>query len=59
MLHDPDVYPNPSLFFPERFLDGEGKIDPQIRRPDSIVFGFGRRSVELSDLFVGSASTNM
>ena len=45
MLHDENAYPNPFSFSPERFLDKEGKIDPRVRHPDCIAFGFGRRSV--------------
>ncbi|KAI0056403.1 cytochrome P450 [Artomyces pyxidatus] len=41
MLHDPDVYPDPEVFRPERFLteDGQVKDDPAL----SAVFGFGKR----------------
>ncbi|KII86264.1 hypothetical protein PLICRDRAFT_55999 [Plicaturopsis crispa FD-325 SS-3] len=41
MLHDPETYPNPSVFDPTRFIPSEGKevqLDPRI-----ICFGFGRR----------------
>ena len=37
MTQDPDVYPEPHIFRPERFLDGE-YADPR-----EAVFGFGRR----------------
>ncbi|KAI0056406.1 cytochrome P450 [Artomyces pyxidatus] len=41
MLHDPNVYPDPETFRPERFLteDGQVKDDPTL----SAVFGFGKR----------------
>lgn len=42
MLQDPNVYPNPSEFIPERFLKN-GKIDESVRSPLDIAFGFGRR----------------
>ncbi|KII84597.1 hypothetical protein PLICRDRAFT_117651 [Plicaturopsis crispa FD-325 SS-3] len=42
MLHDETVYPNPSVFQPERFLDAAGQIDPTVEDPQA-VFGFGRR----------------
>jgi len=43
MLHDEEVYPDPSTFKPERFLTKDGKIDPNVRDPTDIAFGFGRR----------------
>ncbi|KAI0739563.1 cytochrome P450 98A3 [Daedaleopsis nitida] len=40
---DPDVYPDPEHFVPERFLDKDGKYDVQGRDPTKFIFGFGRR----------------
>ncbi|TFY76981.1 hypothetical protein EWM64_g7032 [Hericium alpestre] len=41
ILHDPDIYPDPEVFDPDRFLtpDGQVKNDPVL----TSVFGFGRR----------------
>lgn len=41
MLHDPDVYPEPEVFRPDRFLASDGTFieDPLVRA----AFGFGRR----------------
>ena len=43
ILHDPEVYPQPDDFMPERFLDSEGNLDVQGRDPTHVMFGFGRR----------------
>ena len=45
ILHDPVDYPSPEEFKPERFLK-DGRLDPTIRSPLTIAFGFGRRWVE-------------
>ncbi|THH30478.1 hypothetical protein EUX98_g3693 [Antrodiella citrinella] len=42
MLHDPEVYPDPEAFKPERFIK-DGKINPNVRDPAAIAFGFRRR----------------
>ncbi|KAI0763838.1 CyP450 monooxygenase [Trametes elegans] len=39
---DPDVYPNPEAFNPERFLK-HGQLDPDVRDPYTFIFGYGRR----------------
>lgn len=50
MLHDPEEYPEPEKFLPERFIK-DGKINPCVMDPSAVIFGFGRRS----DTFVASA----
>jgi len=42
MLNDEDVYKDPEIFNPERFLK-DGKLDPNVKSPDFAAFGFGRR----------------
>src|SRR6266403_3719299 len=41
ILHDPELYPNPEEFKPERFLNQDGSVrdDPTL----SLVFGVGKR----------------
>ena len=43
MMQDPDVFPNPKVFRPERFLGAE-KAEGVAANPSQIAFGFGRRS---------------
>lgn len=46
------MYPNPDMFYPERFLE---KVDPAIARyrdPRNYVFGFGRRCVGVFISFI-------
>ncbi len=42
ILHDPEVYPDPEEFKPERFLNPDGTVrdDPTL----SLVFGVGKRT---------------
>ncbi|KAI1788178.1 cytochrome P450 98A3 [Ganoderma leucocontextum] len=43
ILRNPELYPQPDDFIPERFLDSAGKLDVHERDPADVVFGFGRR----------------
>jgi cytochrome P450 len=47
VLHDPQMYPDPDTFKPERFLnitpEGSYVDNPNVRDPRKIVFGCGRR----------------
>jgi cytochrome P450 len=51
LLQDPSVYDKPENFLPQRFLRrteaGTQELDPTVRDPRSVAFGFGRRSVTL------------
>ncbi|KAI0753178.1 cytochrome P450 [Daedaleopsis nitida] len=42
MLHDPEEYPDPESFNPDRFYE-DGVINRTVRDPTTIAFGFGRR----------------
>ncbi|EJF55653.1 cytochrome P450 [Dichomitus squalens LYAD-421 SS1] len=42
IARDPNVYPNPGVFFPERFLK-DGELNPDVRDPATFSFGYGRR----------------
>ncbi|RDX45824.1 cytochrome P450 [Lentinus brumalis] len=41
-MRDPEMYDEPEEFRPERFIH-DGKLDPAVRDPAALVFGFGRR----------------
>ncbi len=42
ILHDEDVYPEPTRFNPDRYFK-DGKWNPDVPDPTPVVFGFGRR----------------
>ncbi|KAI0278782.1 cytochrome P450 [Russula aff. rugulosa BPL654] len=59
ILHDPEAYPEPDKFKPERFLNEDGTVrdDPML----SLVFGVGKRicpgrHLVESTLFIGASS---
>lgn len=45
ILHDPDVYPDPLIFSPERFSDQKRNHELGINKLPWPAFGFGRRFV--------------
>ncbi|EIW59412.1 CyP450 monooxygenase [Trametes versicolor FP-101664 SS1] len=42
ILHNVEEYPDPDSFLPERFLK-DGRLNPDVRDPATVAFGFGRR----------------
>ena len=45
MSRDPELYPDPDMFLPERYINAEGQLDISKGDPAEYAFGFGRRSV--------------
>lgn len=43
IMRDNKVYPNPDVFYPERFMAEVGDDGARRRDPRQYVFGFGRR----------------
>ncbi|GJE86536.1 cytochrome P450 [Phanerochaete sordida] len=55
-LHDPEMYPNPDVFDPTRFLEADGRL--AAHDPRDFIFGFGRRicpGLHLADASVWAA----
>ncbi|KAI0092432.1 CyP450 monooxygenase [Irpex rosettiformis] len=42
ILRDPKEYPDPERFYPDRFMK-DGALNPDVRDPSTVAFGFGRR----------------
>ncbi|KIK54121.1 hypothetical protein GYMLUDRAFT_264755 [Collybiopsis luxurians FD-317 M1] len=60
ILQNEEDYPEPTRFNPSRFLNSDGKIDPNVRDPTNYAFGFGRRAcpgkhLTLDALFIAVA----
>ncbi|KAJ3768588.1 cytochrome P450 [Lentinula raphanica] len=43
MLYNEEVYPQPNIFNPARFLNNKGNLNPNVKDPADYAFGFGRR----------------
>ncbi|KAI0743502.1 cytochrome P450 [Daedaleopsis nitida] len=42
MMHDPETYPEPEVFDPERYLK-DGAMNADAPNPEDVIFGYGRR----------------
>ncbi|EIW59364.1 cytochrome P450 [Trametes versicolor FP-101664 SS1] len=42
-MHDPRIYPEPEKFCPERFIGKDGRLNPDVLDPATLIFGSGRR----------------
>lgn len=47
IMHDPETFPEPDKFVPERFLS-DGQLNQEVLDPAEVVFGFGRRCVNVT-----------
>ena len=56
MTHDESTYSDPESFLPERWLNEDGQLDHSASILDSVVFGFGRRCVDMFESFRMSGS---
>ncbi|EJD02108.1 CyP450 monooxygenase [Fomitiporia mediterranea MF3/22] len=43
ILHDPEVYPEPMEFKPERYINAAGQLECSSNDPSKFAFGYGRR----------------
>ncbi len=62
ILHDEKVFYDPEEFIPERWLDEDGSLRPDMRDAELAAFGFGRRicpgrHLATASVWIGIAST--
>ena len=43
LLHSAETYEDPDRFWPERYLDGEGKLNNTVPDAMKVAFGYGTR----------------
>ena len=57
IFRDESAYPDAHVFNPDRFLK-DGQIDPSVKDPEQVLFGYGRRYLHLQWTLVLHSSNN-
>jgi len=57
MFRDESVYPDAHAFNPGRFLK-DGQINPDVKDPEQVLFGYGRRYVHPQQTAIVHSSGN-
>jgi hypothetical protein len=55
LAHNPEIYPEPETFKPERYIDAEGNFSAGEIDPNKYAFGYGRRSEGFLTFIISSS----